>query len=148
MPYAKQHGTFFLTVGMDAAALQYIAAGQEKPDEVHGMLIEMSFILLLVPVVQLVIIAQHVGHGIIDGQEEMFSDGDYTTNLLNDMRIHYHLTIADEKLLRGYLQLDERERKVITDFIKKSADEIRTAEASIDEKVEAYRRQLIAQAEE
>lgn len=83
-----------------------------------------------------------------EGQGDMFSDCDYTTNLLNDMRIHYHLTIADEKLLRGYLQLDERERKVITDFIKKSADEIKTAESSINEKVEAYRRQLLAQAEE
>ncbi len=67
---------------------------------------------------------------------------------LRDVSKHYHLKKTEEKILRVYLELDEIHRQAITDFIIQSADEMNTVESSIDEKVEAYRRQLIAQARE
>ena len=61
-----------------------IQAHQVQPDEVHGVLVEVVVVLFLVPVVQLFIVAEHVGqvvnHAVeLPGRE--FLQGDVGENL-------------------------------------------------------------------
>ena len=65
---------------------------------------------------------------------------------LEDVRERYHLTATEEKILRVYVQLDNERRQAITDFIEQIAGELQKNEPSIDDKVEAYRQELLAQA--
>lgn len=83
------------------------------------------------------------------GQGDMFiiSKEDY----ISEVSKSYNLDSLDEAIIRAYMSLDSKKRAVLKEYISNVAkgyeeDEEAKRKAQIDEEVEAYRRELEAEA--
>ncbi|MBS6063648.1 MAG: helix-turn-helix transcriptional regulator [Peptostreptococcaceae bacterium] len=83
------------------------------------------------------------------GQGDMFiiSKEDY----ISEVSKSYNLDTLDEAIIRAYMSLDSKKRAVLKEYISNVAkgyeeDEEAKRKAQIDEEVEAYRRELEAEA--
>lgn len=56
------------------------------------------------------------------GEGEMYAE-DAPPDLFENMRQEFHMTPIEEKILRNYFDMDEKERKTFTDFIQKLGKE-------------------------
>jgi len=96
-------------------------------------------------------------HWLETGEGDMFTP-DSPGDIFDSLREELNLSDIEEKILRGYFELDERSRKSVTDFIVnigRSADKVASASASKnvletsqqDDDLELKKRQEIIAAE-
>ena len=55
----------------------------------------------------------------------------------------FHLDAFDKAIIEEYLQMDERSRRIVKDYIRRIAKKVVCVDPSIDEEVAAYRDELL-----